>query len=66
VLVLHDLALAKNHADRVVVLDGGRVVADGAPRQVLSATLLRQVWGVEARWLGRAGPRALVAKRAVG
>lgn len=63
VLVLHDLALAMNHADRVVVLDQGKVAADGAPQEALSAALLRQVWGVEAQWLGQAGTQALVATK---
>jgi iron complex transport system ATP-binding protein len=64
VLVLHDLALAMNHADRVVVLDQGNVVADGAPQDALSAALLRQVWGVETQWLGQPGAQALVATKA--
>lgn len=63
VLVLHDLALAMNHADRVVVLNQGKVAADGAPQEALSAALLRQVWGVEAQWLGQAGTQALVATK---
>lgn len=61
VLVLHDLALAMNHADRVVVLDHGRVAADGAPGQALSEEVIESVWGVAARWLGEPGARALVA-----
>lgn len=61
VLVLHDLAQAMNHADRVVVLSGGRVAADGAPDQALSAAVIQQVWGVPARWLGEPGARALIA-----
>jgi iron complex transport system ATP-binding protein len=48
VTVLHDLGLAARHADRMVVLSNGRLVADGAPVQVLSAALLRDVFGVEA------------------
>jgi iron complex transport system ATP-binding protein len=59
VLVLHDLALAINHADRVVVLSGGQVAADAAPGEALSAATIRRVWGVEARWLGEPGARAL-------
>ncbi|WP_225205830.1 ABC transporter ATP-binding protein [Novosphingobium huizhouense] len=59
VLVLHDLALAMNHADRVAVLDRGRLVAEGAPAAVLTPALIAQVWGVAARWLGEPGARAL-------
>ena len=61
VLVVHDLAIAMNRADRVVVLDNGRAVADGPPAEALSSEVLRRVWQVEARWIGDAGNRALVA-----
>ena len=59
VLVLHDLALAMNHADRVVVLDQGAVAADGPPELALAEPVLEQVWGVKAQWLGDSGRRAL-------
>ena len=59
VLVLHDLATAMNHADRVVVLDGGRVVADGPPPEALGEAVIEAVWRVPARWLGEPGARAL-------
>ncbi len=59
VVVLHDLAQAMNHADRVLVLEGGRLVADGAPTEVLSEDVILRVWGVKARWLGEAGAMAL-------
>ena len=62
VLVLHDLALAMNHADRAVVLDGGRVVADGACEDALDHSVIERVWGVSARWLGEPRARALAAK----
>lgn len=58
-LVLHGLAQAINHADRVVVLERGALVADGAPEDVLGAATIRRVWQVEARWLGEPGARAL-------
>jgi iron complex transport system ATP-binding protein len=45
VVVLHDLGLAAAHADRIVVLARGRVAADGAPGEVLSAELLSDVYG---------------------
>ena len=45
VAVLHDLALARM-ADRVAVLDGGRVRADGPPGAVLTPELVEGVFGV--------------------
>ena len=59
-LVLHDLAQAMNHADRVVVLENGHIAADGPPEAALSAEVIARVWGVKARWLGEPGARALV------
>jgi iron complex transport system ATP-binding protein len=63
VLVLHDLALAMNHADRALVLDRGRLAADGAPEVVLDTSLIERVWRVSATWLGDPGARALVANQ---
>ncbi len=54
VAVLHDLNLAGESADRIVVLSRGRVVADGAPRDVLSADRVGEVWGVPV-WRGENG-----------
>jgi iron complex transport system ATP-binding protein len=62
VLVLHDLALAMNHADRVLVLDRGALAVEGHPEQALSEATIARVWGVRARWLGEEGARALVAE----
>lgn len=59
VLVLHDLAAAMNHADRVLVLDRGAVVADGAPGEALTEAVIGEVWGVKAKWLGEGGGYAL-------
>ena len=59
VLVLHDLARAMNAAERVVVLDHGRIVADAAPEVALAPESVARVWGVGVHWLGDPGARAL-------
>lgn len=60
VLVLHDLALAMNHADRAIVLDKGRLAADGPCEMALSAEIVERVWNVPVEWIGESGARALV------
>lgn len=59
VLVLHDLAQAMNHADRVLVLEKGALVADAPPQEALSEATIARVWGIRARWLGSPGSMAL-------
>nr|WP_202539596.1 ABC transporter ATP-binding protein [Streptomyces sp. SID8379] len=44
--VLHDLDQAAAVADRIVLLDSGRVVADGAPEDVLTADRLSATYGI--------------------
>jgi iron complex transport system ATP-binding protein len=44
VAVLHDLNLAAQYADRLVLLDGGEIAADGSPRAVLNSELIFQVF----------------------
>jgi iron complex transport system ATP-binding protein len=46
--VFHDLNLAAATCDRVVAIDGGLVVAEGPPGDVITRDLLREVYGVEA------------------
>lgn len=60
VVVLHDLAVAMNHADHVLVLKEGHLVASGPPATALTPQIIAQAWGVNARWLGEGGARALV------
>jgi iron complex transport system ATP-binding protein len=55
--VLHDLTLAARFADRVAVMDRGRIVADGAPRAVLTPEGIAAVFRVEAEIMDTdAGP----------
>jgi iron complex transport system ATP-binding protein len=45
--VLHDLALAAHFFDRVLVMDDGRIVADGPPATTLDEARIRSVFGVD-------------------
>jgi iron complex transport system ATP-binding protein len=45
--VIHDLALASRYADRVLVLEKGRIVAEGPPASALSADRIAKIFGVE-------------------
>lgn len=47
IAVLHDLALASHFFPRLILLDGGQVVADGPPSTVLSEERVREVFGVD-------------------
>jgi iron complex transport system ATP-binding protein len=49
VMVLHDLNLAARYADRLVAMRDGRVVASGAPAEVVTPQLLAEVFDLEAR-----------------
>lgn len=48
VVTLHDLTLAMRFCDRVVMLDRGRVAADGPPAEVLTPESLEAVFGLRA------------------
>jgi iron complex transport system ATP-binding protein len=47
VAVLHDLALAAHFFPRIVVMDAGRIVADGPPAATLDEGHIRGVFGVD-------------------
>lgn len=47
VIALHDLAMARRHASRVIVLDAGRIVADGPPAEALGPSILADVFAVQ-------------------
>jgi iron complex transport system ATP-binding protein len=46
-VVLHDLNLAAQYGDRVLMLKDGRVAHCGRPREVLTREAIREVFGVE-------------------
>jgi iron complex transport system ATP-binding protein len=48
ITVLHDLGMAARYCDRLLLMDNGRLVADGAPMEVLTEQSLAQVYGISA------------------
>ena len=47
IVVLHDLALAMRFCDRLVLLAGGGILAEGSPAQVLTDAHVARAYGVE-------------------
>jgi iron complex transport system ATP-binding protein len=67
--ILHDLNLAMQYADRVVLLRGGHLLKSGPPKTVLTPELIAQGFGVKARVVhppGEAHPHILTCPTAVG
>lgn len=50
--VLHDLSLARHFFPRLILIDGGRVVADGSPVTVLTRDRVAEVFGVDVALTG--------------
>ncbi|MFD6892386.1 ABC transporter ATP-binding protein [Streptomyces sp. NPDC059957] len=48
VMVLHDLNLAARYSDNLIVMKAGSVLAQGHPREVLTAELLHEAFGLRA------------------
>ncbi|MGW4254767.1 ABC transporter ATP-binding protein [Streptomyces californicus] len=48
VTVLHDLNQAARYADRLVAMKEGRIVAEGRPGDIVTAELVREVFGLDA------------------
>lgn len=55
IATLHDLTLAAEFADRVLVLHQGRIIADAPPDQALNEATIAQAFNVAAR-VDRTGP----------
>ncbi|WP_432348512.1 ATP-binding cassette domain-containing protein (plasmid) [Shinella yambaruensis] len=49
VIVLHDINQASAHADRIVAMKNGRIVADGTPAEILTPETLEAVFGFNMR-----------------
>ncbi|MEO3978642.1 ABC transporter ATP-binding protein [Streptomyces sp. CAU 1734] len=47
VVVLHDLNQAARYADHLVAMKAGRIAAEGPPGEIVTAELVREVFGLE-------------------
>jgi iron complex transport system ATP-binding protein len=63
IAAMHDLTLAAQYGDRVVLLDQGRVAAEGAPRDVLTSARVRALYGANVRVLDEGGALVVVPVR---
>jgi cobalamin transport system ATP-binding protein len=63
VSAMHDLTLAGQFADRLVMFDGGRVVAKGPAREVLTEESIRAHYGAAVRVLHEPGGGVVVVPR---
>lgn len=48
VLVLHDLNLASRYSDHLIAMADGRIAAEGSPDEVITESIVRKVFGLEA------------------
>lgn len=48
IVALHDLNLAANYCQRLVILKQGEVIANGSPETVLTPDMIEEVWRVKA------------------
>ena len=48
VMIVHDLNLASRYADRIVMLNKGKIVSEGSPEQVFTKRTLAEVYGIDA------------------
>jgi iron complex transport system ATP-binding protein len=63
VVTLHDLGLAARSCDRVLVLDHGRVAAEGAPVEALSPTVLASVFRLDGALIETPAGLVVAARR---
>lgn len=66
VAAMHDLTSAAHYGERLVLLDRGRVVADGPPEEVLTVERVAQVYDARVEVLDRPDGRAVLPLREPG
>jgi iron complex transport system ATP-binding protein len=63
VSTMHDLTLSGQYADRIVLLSGGRMIADGPAADVLQQTSLSELYGARLRVINDDGVIIVVPER---
>ncbi len=64
IAAMHDLTLAAQYAERMILLDRGRVIADGSPGDVLTEERLSRHYEASVRVLEIEGRMAVLPRRA--
>ena len=49
VAVLHDLNLVQTFGEKVVMMNNGKIISSGTPKEVLSGETLKEVYGVDVK-----------------
>jgi iron complex transport system ATP-binding protein len=63
IAAMHDLTLAAQYGERIVLVDAGQVIADGAARDVLTSSRLSSLYGARVRVLDDGATLAVVPVR---
>ena len=63
VAAMHELTLASQYGDRIVLVNAGRIVAEGAPAEVLTAERLEALYGARVRIVGEGRELVVVPVR---
>jgi iron complex transport system ATP-binding protein len=65
ICAMHDLTMAAQYADRLLLLSGGHLVAAGAPSEIATAELVAEHYGAQVRVVGEGGSLAVIPVRRV-
>ena len=60
VIALHDINLAMNYSDKVLMLKNGKIFAYGTPEETITEENIRAVYGVESRIMEAEGRRFIL------
>ncbi|MBF0581438.1 ABC transporter ATP-binding protein [Corynebacterium sp. ED61] len=64
ITVLHDLMLAGQYSDRLVVMKGGRQIVTGSPTEALTSSVLQEAYGLNAEvWEDPRGNSPVIVPR---